>query len=554
MLSYKVKKKGDYMPQHDFDILTVSQITGPHKLEIFTDGITAKQTDLVTLLGGDNSYNAYDGSPNGTIEGNGTIHHYCLDSTKVGIRPVISFEKIADGIISKYINEDGILEVEYGYYPQNLLISDECEQTQWINDTMHAKYTNNVYHPNNNNAFSEHEYNGNRYIIFYTMLTKNKKYSEKLSNGEEVDKDKAYFIKVEPIKWLVDKKSGLAISKYILSYTEIYNTKKFLTKFSHEITQIKPPSHIGETMLFATNQKTDEVSSIIAEIKKYIQFYHGKNDINERVNDLIAEYNAKLNKSLTSGSILTLETSDKDILYMKLLADLNIILDGLKMNYENNKVYHDILSLIDNCLSLIKKRTVLPTSDLEQDVKTLIDTIIPYLADDKYLDELKAIFEEQKQIISFSLENMEKLNSKVNGKYKTVSEFELTIRKKLNTYLKQIYFAVNNKHTQAAIVANFKKAITDNYQRSKQGIAAAYLNTINELSTYIKQNGTEEEISKMKELLLTINDNANLDTIVSGLVVIIKELYLIYLNIEERKDNQKLKEAYTIKLKKVKIN
>ena len=541
------------MPKNDFDILTVSQITGPHKLEIFTDGITTKQTDLVTLLGGDNSYNANDGSPNGTIEANGTIIHYCLDSTKVGIRPVIPFEKIADGIIDKYINEDGILEVEYGYYPQNLLISDECEQTQWINDTMDAKYTNNDYHPNNNNALSEHEYNGNRYVVFYTMFNKNIKYLKKLSNGEEVDKDKAYFIKVEPIKWLVDKKSGLAISKYILSYTEIYNTQKFLTKFSHEITQIKPPSHIAETMLFATNQKTDEVSSIIAEIKKYIQFYHCKIDINERVNDLIAEYNAKLNKSLTGSSILTLETNDKDILYMKLLADLNTILDGLKMNYENNKVYHDILSLIDRCLSLIKKRTVLPTSDLEQDVKTLIDIIIPYLVDDKYLDELKAIFEEQKQIISTSLESMEKLNSKVNGKYKTVSEFELTIRKKLDAYLKKIYFAVNNKHTQAEIVANFKKAITDNYQASKQGIASSYLNTVNELSTYIKQNGTEEEISKMKEILLTIDDNYSLDTIVSGLVAIIKELYLIYLNIEERKNNQKLKEAYTIKLKKVKI-
>lgn len=543
------------MPKLDFDILDIDHIDGHNRtLEIFKNGCAAKQTDLVTLLGGDSSYNVYNGdSPSYIVLDDGTIHHYCRYEMMAGIRPIVPFQKIANGIISKCINEDGILEVEYGYYPQNILISDEGEQTQWINNTLYANYTNNVYKPNDMNSLSEHEYNGNRYIIFYTMFSKQEAYSEKLSDGSSVDPEKTYFIKVEPIKWLVDKKSGLAISKYILSYAEIGNVEKFLIKFSHDITQIKPPSHIDASGIFVINQKTDEVSKIVSEINKYAEFYHGKIDIALRVNDLIAEYNAKLNNALTGGSILTLETSDKDMLYMKLLADLNITLDGLKRNYENNKVYHDILSLINRCLSLINKRTTLLDSGLEQDIKTLIDIIIPYLNNNDYLNRLKAIFEEQKQAITTSLESMENLSSKINGNYKTVNEFELSIRKALHPLLKKIYLDVANKNTIDEIVRDYKSILDNNYQESKYNIAKTYITAIDELSNYIKANGSEEDISKMNQALITIGDNENLTSITNYLIKIIQQLYLITLSIDERKEKQRELAEYTINLGNIKM-
>ena len=542
------------MPKLDFNILDISQIDSPYTLEIFKKGCVAKQTDLVTLLGGDGSYNAYNGdSPSNIVLFDGTIHHYCREEKMIGIRPIVPFQKISDGIISKHINEDGILEVEYGYYPQNILVSEEAEQVQWINNTLYAKYTSNSYKPNDMNSLSEHEYNGNRYIIFYTLFSKRESYPEKLSDGSKVDPEKTYFIKVEPIKWLVDKKSGLAISKYILSYTEIYNTKKFLIKFSHDITQIKPPSHIDVSGIFVINQKTDEVSKIVSEINKYAEFYHGKIDIALRVNDLIVEYNAKLNNALTGGSILTLETSDKDMLYMKLLADLNITLDGLKRNYENNKVYHDILSLINRCLSLINKRTTLLDSGLEQDIKTLIDIIIPYLNNNDYLNRLKAIFEEQKQAITTSLESMENLSSKINGNYKTVNEFELSIRKALHPLLKKIYLDVANKNTIDEIVRDYKSILDNNYQESKYNIAKTYITAIDELSNYIKANGSEEDISKMNQALITIGDNENLTSITNYLIKIIQQLYLITLSIDERKEKQRELAEYTINLGNIKM-
>ena len=542
------------MSKIDFDILDISQIDSPYTLEIFKKGCAAKQTDLVTLLGGDSSYNAYNGdSPSYIVLFDGTIHHYCREEKMIGIRPIVPFQKMADGIISKHINEDGILEVEYGYYPQNILVSEEAEQVQWINNTLYAKYTSNSYKPNDMNSLSEHEYNGNRYIIFYTLFSKKESYPEKLSDGSKVDSEKTYFIKVEPIKWLVDKKSGLAVSKYILSYTEIYNTKKFLINFSREITQVKSSCHIDASRTFENNKKTDDVSKIVAEINKYAEFYHGKIDINKRVNDLIEEYNAKLNKSLTSGSILTLETSDKDMLYMKLLANLSIILDGLKMNYETNKVYHDILLLIDRCLSLIKRRTTLPNNDFEQDIKTLIDIIIPYLNNDDYLNRLKAIFEEQKQAITTSLESMENLSSKINGNYKTVKEFELSIRKALHPHLKEIYLAVANKDILDEIVKDYKSVLDNNYQEPKYNIAKVYLNTINELSNYIKTNGSKEDISKMNKALITIGDNEDLTSIANYLIKTIQQLYLITLSIDERKEKQRELAEYTINIENMKM-
>lgn len=63
------------------------------------------------------------------------------------------------------------------------------------------------------------------------------------------------------------------------------------------------------------------------------------------------------------------------------------------------------------------------------------------------------------------------------------------------------------------------------------------MSTINELTTYIKTNGTEKEIENMNRIITTMDDNANLDSIVNHLITIIKKLYRITLNIEERLKN-----------------
>ena len=86
------------------------------------------------------------------------------------------------------------------------------------------------------------------------------------------------------------------------------------------------------------------------------------------------------------------------------------------------------------------------------------------LNNNDYLNRLKAIFEEQKQAITTSLESMENLSSKINGNYKTVNEFELSIRKALHPLLKKIYLDVANKNTIDEIVRDYKSILDNNYQ------------------------------------------------------------------------------------------
>ena len=61
--------------------------------------------------------------------------------------------------------------------------------------------------------FDEYEYEGSKYIRFVTN-----EFTEafKLSDETVIEKDKVYYLKVEPIKWIVDKNADIVISKDIL--------------------------------------------------------------------------------------------------------------------------------------------------------------------------------------------------------------------------------------------------------------------------------------------------------------------------------------------------
>ena len=556
MLLYKAKKKGDTMKKNKIGVLDISQINGRHTLEIFKNSSAAKQTDLATLLGGNNSYNVTRDKrvyPDCVVNDDGRIYEYnCYNL--IGIRPTIPFSKIVNQVFNRHINEDGILEVEYGYYPQNIINSDILDKFPFANYD-NGNLSENRYTVSWFEDFYEHKNKNIRYIIFRD--SKEKKYHEKLSDGSKVEPGKTYFIKIEPIKWLVDMKSGLAVSKYILIYDKYFNFDEALLDFSYQIMQIKPK----EYRIFSkevetspiTNKKTDEVSKIIAEINKYAKYYHGKIDIDVKVTKLITEYNNKVNNLLSNNNnILTLDNNDKDSLYLKLLANLNEILDGLKLNYENNKVYHNILELLDNCLLIIENKDKEPKTELEKDLKTITNIIIPYLNDNYSLSKLKEIFISEKINITMSLENMANLSSKISGKYKSIIDFELSIRIKLQVFLMDIYKNIIDRDISNEIIKNYKDIASNNYKESSYSIVKVYLNTLNELSEYIKKNGNQDEINELNTILSHINTENDLNTTINDLIKVLKSLYMIKFKIDERLNNAKLIEEYTISIPKVK--
>lgn len=152
------------------------------------------------------------------LDGNGI--KIDTDDKRIGARPAINFSEIEPYVTKKRVNNIGILEVEYGEYPQfieDIDISKKLENLyiqQKLSETG-KEYTTNAYALNDYSiAFieekhKEYQYNGKKYIRF-------------MSKDEVV-----HWIKVSPIVWLVDQKSNIAVSEQILFAGIVFNYRRF---------------------------------------------------------------------------------------------------------------------------------------------------------------------------------------------------------------------------------------------------------------------------------------------------------------------------------------
>ena len=130
----------------------------------------------------------------------------------VGGRPVLLLSSNAsiptNGNAGKRA-EDGILEVEYGYYPQTAVAKDMQEILETKYNGKYLYTTGNTYtikkkgRPNGCffevESLEEYEYNGKRYIKVKPPW-----------------KDHNTWFKVEPVKWLVDDKAKLMLAEKII--------------------------------------------------------------------------------------------------------------------------------------------------------------------------------------------------------------------------------------------------------------------------------------------------------------------------------------------------
>lgn len=265
------------MKKLKFTFLTNKQIFGNKKLDIFNKyGIKAFITDFSILLGG--SYRVGESSITKNYIGEwwtkdpycnlitivdyfGTASYNRVYDNKIGVRPVIPYSSIFFTSFNKQRNNQGILEVEFGEYPQDIVSEDlsiELENlyldktinktgknytTDFISDTLYENITKSKTH-------IEYEYNDKKYIRFVGNSICE---GEKLSDGRFIKKGKPYWVEVKPIKWLIDEKTGLALCEKIVfagikfnGYTQyIYNfktsnIKKFMDNyFAKEIIPVE---------------------------------------------------------------------------------------------------------------------------------------------------------------------------------------------------------------------------------------------------------------------------------------------------------------------------
>ena len=198
---------GFYDKSHDYrddDVDTLKNRTGWS----YTRSLTGKQTVSCVNL-------------------SGYIDHIEIGDRESNIRPVLLLSSDFSQILSNRVEGyNGTEEVEYGEYPQyapDKHIQSELER-EYKNKKLKltgGKYTfeNSPYNTNSQGfqavTYEEYEYNGKKYIRVKANLYKDPYYGYyiKLSNGEKYKNGDYVWVEVSPVKWLIDNKTGLLVSK-----------------------------------------------------------------------------------------------------------------------------------------------------------------------------------------------------------------------------------------------------------------------------------------------------------------------------------------------------
>lgn len=287
-------------------------------------------------------------------------------------------------------------------------------------------------------SFPEYEIDGERYIDY-----------------RELGTSKSYLFRIEPLSWhIVSEKSELVCANLPVSGI-IYDSLCSIKMVSYNDSLVRKyleGNFLKEAILNHIKQEeklpeqTSEVTELLKKIRTYKEQYHGKEDINEIIRDIIRKYNEDL-ESLKSKSGLTLYTEEG--LYLKLLSDLNRILDKLKRGSESSKEYCDILKLIEDSIDTLEGQQKETDNELLKDIQKISTEILPKLSNNpKKQEEFKQrIFEElrnDRDKVKSYLEYMNTLSKEITLKtsknlgFKTLKEYETNFRIRLHPILESI--------------------------------------------------------------------------------------------------------------------
>ena len=249
IIKNNLNKNGAKMKEHDLTLLSEGQIWGNSsepRLEVIRKyGIKSAITDLCVLTGSylceDTDYNIdEDRSLTGRIswfwtrsddddndvrmvDENG-IRSYIYRCKRSGtVRPALQSSVIFSQIFpNRVMGYNGIEEVEYGEYPQNAADSRmqnilESEYNRGMNKTGRSYTFDSVKYDDYDTGFKpvtyeEYEYQGKKYI----RIKANSDFcGDKfmLSNGVKYRDGDYVWVEVSPVKWLIDDKTGILISK-----------------------------------------------------------------------------------------------------------------------------------------------------------------------------------------------------------------------------------------------------------------------------------------------------------------------------------------------------
>ena len=241
--------------------LEEGQLFGDKALEIIKKyGTRAAITDFSILLGGyvSSSYYTNEGNTGKdrtgyywtktddgdndarVVNSYGARVNFNVCERPYGARPALPYSSIRSICSNEVRDSFGVLEVEYGEYPQTIVDESHSRELERAYNNGIIKVTGKTYTTDSvglddyNASFQprqhqEFEYNGRKYIRF--VGDKNGE-GKILSDGREIKVGEVYWVAVEPIKWLVDEKTDIALSKRIIfSGVQFQKTRNYKGDF-----------------------------------------------------------------------------------------------------------------------------------------------------------------------------------------------------------------------------------------------------------------------------------------------------------------------------------
>ena len=222
---------------NDLTFLTYDQVFGEHRFDIINRyGTKCAMTDFSILLGCNVSRSEYTSEGIGQKNragcwwiksGYGNNYacvigrNFCIEhiyDRQVGARPAVAYSSIQSIATSEKENANGIIEIAYGEYPQTIVDENYSSELEKAYSNGNLKITGKHYTTDSHRyqmffmgfkakTHTEYEYNGSRYIRF---VSNSNCYGRVLSDDRiVVQPGNIYWVRVEPIIWLVDKKADI---------------------------------------------------------------------------------------------------------------------------------------------------------------------------------------------------------------------------------------------------------------------------------------------------------------------------------------------------------
>ena len=394
-----------------FTFLTKEQCFESDKLDILEKrGTKAAITDFSILLGGwvdiDTDYWHIDGddslegrsgyywtkSDDGdkdarTVRGNGKMDRDYVDRCRGGARPALPFSSISsiptNGVSGAPKRAgDGVLEVEYGYYPQKAVSRDMQERLErafkrrslsrtgkkYTTDSRKYYEKYKVFSPKQHEEF---QLDGKRYV----RVEANSCFDGdefKLSNEESYKDGDPVWVEVSPVKWLVDERAKMMLADKLIfagvqfKHTRDYHTKDFDrtdiktfmdTYFAKELVQSRGIGQQSQTIATSTTIKNDSV-----EINEREKEQQTRSDLAEENKQEELQHTITAREDRSPYNLKFDEVSESDIIKGAIESNVSIFLHGKPGCGKSDRVKQLDPDFIELNLSHLRPRIIRWTS------------------------------------------------------------------------------------------------------------------------------------------------------------------------------------------------